>query len=173
MSSVRDQPSPDVVVTHPNREKAASKTTRAIVLVLLAASGILSFVILAASWGVQAGAIILWVVMGLLFFYYAYAVANWRSGILPVAAGTALFAGVFAAVSVSSWFNRGGEGYDSPPVDESIIGVLVLAFAILQLVNVIVCLRGFMQNWQVELEVPRHEAGTGGRALPRDRTATA
>ena len=57
MSSVRDQPSPDVVTTHPNREKASSKTTRAFVLVLLAASGILSFLILGASWGVQAGAI--------------------------------------------------------------------------------------------------------------------
>ena len=164
MSTVRDQPSDDVVVTHPNRDSAASKGTRAVVVLLLAASAVLSLVILVLSWGVQAGAVVLWVLLTALFAYYAYAVSNWRSGILPVAAGTALVSGVFAAVSVSSLFNRGGTGYDQPAAPESIIGVLVLAFAVLQLVTVVLCLRGFLQNWHVELEVPRHEAH--GRTAP-------
>ncbi|MDO9355111.1 MAG: hypothetical protein Q7T55_15540 [Solirubrobacteraceae bacterium] len=157
MSTVRDQPSDDVVVTHPNRDSASSKTTRAVVLLFLAASAILSLAILVLSWGVQMGAFLLWVLLTALYAYYAYAVSQWRSGVLPVAAGTALITGVFAAVSVSSWFNRGGDGYDQPAVPESVIGVLVFAFAVMQLVTVVLCLRGFMQNWHVELEVPRSE----------------
>ncbi len=162
MSTVRDQPSDDVVVTHPNRESAAAKGTRATVMFFLAASAVLSVIILVASWGVQAGAFLLWVLLTALFAYYAYAVASWRSGILPVAAGTALITGVFAAVSVTSWFNRGGTGYDQPAVPESIVGVLVFAFAVMQLVTVVLCLRGFLQNWHVELEVPRQQARDHG-----------
>jgi hypothetical protein len=161
MSTVREQPNDDVVLTHPNRESAASKSTRAVVLLVLAASAILSLVILVISWGVQAGAFLLWVLLTALYAYYAYAVAQWRSGVLPVAAGTALITGVFAAVSVSSWFNRGGKGYDQPLVPESVIGVLVFAFAVMQLVSVVLCLRGFMQNWHVELEVPRNQTRDG------------
>lgn len=164
MSSVRDEQPADVVVTHPNRESAASKGTRAFVTVVLAASAILLLVITVLSWGAQAGALPFQILIGLLFAYYTYAVINWRSGVLPVAAGTALISGVFAAVSVSSWFNRGGTGYDEPAVPESVIGVLVLAFAVLQLVSVIVCLKGFQQNWQVELEVPRSEVRSGAPA---------
>lgn len=149
---------PNLVVTHPNRDSTASKTTRAITTLLLLASAILLAVITVGSWGAQAGALGLQIVIGLLLTFYAYLVVEWRSGILPVAAATALVAGIFAAISVNGWFNRGGAGYDQPLFPESLIGVLVFAFAILQFVVVVVCLKAFSQRWQVELEVPRDEA---------------
>ena len=157
---------PDVVVTHPNRDSAAAKGTRATVMLVQLASAVLLFVITIGSMGAQAGALPLQIAIGLLFLYFAYAVANWRSGILPVAAGTAVVSGIFAAVTVSGWFGRGGQGYDDPPLPESVIGVLVFAFAVLQLVNTVVCLKGFQQQWQVELEVPRHEARGGSAGRP-------
>jgi hypothetical protein len=148
---------PDTVITHPNRDTAASKSTRVLAMVLLAASAILLAIITWGSHGAQAGAVPLQIIMGLLFAYYAWRVSKWRSGVLPIAAGTAVVAGIFAAVSVPSWFDRTGVGYKTPPLGESLLGVLVLAFALLQIFNTIVCMRGFTQNWQVELEVPRSQ----------------
>ncbi|MBJ7470010.1 MAG: hypothetical protein JHD16_01860 [Solirubrobacteraceae bacterium] len=163
MSNVR-VPDPDVVVTHPNRDKAASKGTRAFVIVLQATSAVLVFFLAVVSWGIQLGAVGLQVLIGILFAYFTYAVINWRSGVLPIAAGTAIVSGVFAAVSVTSWFDRGDTGYDQPIIAQDLIGVVAFAFAVLQLVNVVVCLRGFSQNWQEELEVPRSSL-QGGRSV--------
>ena len=164
MSSMRES-QPDVVITHPNRDSASSKSTRAIVIVIEAVSAVLMLVLAALAWTTQAGALGLQIIMGLLFAYFAYSVIHWRSGVLPIAAGTAVFAGVFAAVSVPSWFDRGGVGYEDPAVPESVIGVLVFAFAVLQLVNLVVTLYAFQQNWQVELEVPRSELHGSGSPL--------
>lgn len=160
MSNVRPS-NPDVVITHPNRESASAKSTRAVVIVLQAASAILLFVISIASWTVQLGAMPLQLAIGALFVYFTYATINWRSGVLPIAAGTAIVSGTFAAVSVPSWFERGGAGFDEPLLPESLIGVLVFAFAVLQFVNLVVCLKAFQQQWQVELEVPRSELHPG------------
>lgn len=164
MSNARER-DPDVVVTHPNRDSAAAKGTRAAVMLVQVASGVLLVIITLGSAGAQAGALPLQILIGVFFFYFAFLVSQWRSGILPVAAGLAVVSGIFAAVTASGWFNRGGAGYDDPPLPESVIGVLIFAFAVLQLVNVVVCLRGFQQNWQVELEVPRDQTrGNAGRA---------
>ncbi|MFT4034852.1 MAG: hypothetical protein QM679_04665 [Patulibacter sp.] len=152
----RDEPN-DVVITHPNRDTPAAKTTKALVVALLGTSCILIFLITWGAWGHQAGALGLQVIIGVLFGYFAYQIARWRSGLLPVAAGVAVFSGVFAAVSVPGWFDRNGEGYQSPPLPENLVGLLVFAFAILQLVVVVMTLRGFTQQWQVEVEAPRDE----------------
>src|ERR1700712_2953998 len=110
MSTVR-APNPELVLTHPNREPASAQATRAFMIVLLAVSGLLTFVILFASSGARSGAVPLQVIIGLLYFFFAYLVSKWQSGILPVAGGMAIIAGIFAAVSVPGWFERGGVGY--------------------------------------------------------------
>lgn len=160
MSNVRPS-NPDVVITHPNRESASAKSTRAAVIAIEAASAILLFFLAIVSWEIQLGAMAFQLLMGVLFVYFTYAVINWRSGVLPIAAGTAIFSGVFAAVSVMSWFDRGDEGFNDPLIPEDLIGVLVFAFAVLQLVNLVVSLKAFQQHWQVELEVPRSELHAG------------
>jgi lysylphosphatidylglycerol synthetase-like protein (DUF2156 family) len=160
MSTVRES-SPEMVLTHPNREPASAKATRAFMIALLVASGVLLFVIYFGSRGANAGAGLLTVIIGLLYLYFAYLVSKWQNGILPVAAGMAIMAGIFAGVSVKGWFERGGPGYTEPPLPEDLIGVLIFGFAVLQLVVVVVSLRAFQQQWQVELEVPRDRAASG------------
>lgn len=149
---------PDVVITHPNRDTAEAKSTRVLLIALTAASAILVLVISLAGAGSFSGAQVLQFIIGLLFVYYTYALVNWRSGILPITAGTAVVSGIFAAVSVPGWYDRGGEGYANPPLPEPFVGALVIAFALLQLVIIVVALRAFQQQWQVELEVPRTQA---------------
>lgn len=160
MSSVRPS-SPDVVITHPNRESASAKSTRAVVIALQAASAGLLFFLAIVSWNVQFGAKPLQFIMGALFVYFTYAVIHWRSGVLPIAAGVAIFSGVFAAVSVQSWFDRGDAGFNDPMIPQDLIGVLVFAFAVLQFVNLVICLKAFTQRWSVELEVPRDQLHAG------------
>jgi hypothetical protein len=157
MSTARTKEPQDVVITHPNRETAAAKTTRSFVIVLLVASAALVLVLTWGAWDRQAGALGLQVLFAILFGYFAYAVINWRSGVLPIAAGTAIFSGVFAAVTVGGWFDRDGTGYADSPLAPDIIGVLLIAYAILQLVVVVVTIRALTQQWQVELEVPRDQ----------------
>ncbi|MEH3052714.1 MAG: hypothetical protein PGN13_01740 [Patulibacter minatonensis] len=157
MTTARTAQNPDVVITHPNRDTAAAKTTRSFVILVLAASCVLTFVLLFGAWGHQLGAQGLQFVTGILFGYFAFGVARWRSGVLPIAAGVAIVTGVFAAVSVSGWFDRDGLGYEATPIPQDLLGVLLIAFAILQMVVVVLTLRGFTQQWQVELEVPRNE----------------
>lgn len=157
MSTARTQANPDVVITHPNRETAAAKSTRAFVILVLIASAVLVLVLTWGAWGRQTGALGLQLSFALLFGYFAYAVTKWRSGVLPIAAGVAIFSGVFAAVTVGGWFDRDGAGYADSPLPPELIGVLLIGYAILQLVVVVVTMRAFTQQWQVELEVPRDQ----------------
>jgi hypothetical protein len=165
MSTARNtEAAPDVVITHPNRETAAAKATKALVVALLAASCVLTILITYGAWGHQAGALGLQLLTALLSGYFAYLVAQWRSGVLPIAAGVATASGIFAAVSVTGWFDRDGLGYQDPPLPENLVGVLIFLYAVLQFVIIIATLRGFTQQWQVELEIPRDQYNAGVRA---------
>jgi hypothetical protein len=157
MSTTRTQAPQDVVITHPNRDTAAAKTTRLFVIGLLVASAVLVVVLTWGAWGRQTGALGMQLLFAILFTYFAYAVVQWRAGVLPIAAGVAIFSGVFAAVTVGGWFDRNGTGYESSPLPPDVVGVLLMAYAILQLVVVVITMRAFTQQWQVELEVPRDE----------------
>jgi FtsH-binding integral membrane protein len=152
------EPDPNTVVTHPNRDAAASKATRSIVLLLLVVSAVLVFVLVVGAHGASAGATPLEFFIGLLYVLYTYLVLHWRSGALPIAAATAVIAGVFAAVSVNGWFDRDGTGFSNPVLPNDVMGLLVLAFAIVQIPLLVFALRGFQQQWQVELEMPREQA---------------
>lgn len=151
----------DTVLTHPNRDNASAKAMRVASVLVLLASAALSAVIMIGGWDVLAGAVGLWVVLTALNVFFAYHVSRWRSGVLPVAAGVAVVSGIFAAVSVGSWFSRGDAGYDEPALPEELIGVLVLAYAVLQLVATVILMRSFTQQWHVELEVPREQLRRG------------
>lgn len=151
----------DLVITHPNRDSASAKAMRVASVLVLLASAALSLVIMLGGWDVLAGAVGLWIILTALNVLFAYHVAKWRSGVLPVAAGVAVVSGIFAAVSVGSWFSRGDSGYNEPALPEELIGVLVLGYAILQFVATVILMRSFSQQWQVELEVPREQLRRG------------
>jgi len=155
-------PDPTIVITHPNRDAAASKATRALVLVLLVVSAVLVLVLTIGAQGARAGALPFQVFIGALYVLFTYLVLKWRSGALPIAAATAIIAGVFGAVSVRGWFDRTGVGFTNPVLPDALMGLLVLAFAIVQVPLLIFCLRGFQQQWQVELEMPLEQAEREG-----------
>ena len=78
------------VIEHPNRAKASSKTTRAVVFVLLLASIGLMLLVLIGGWNSLSGmqfVTILWIAVYGLFAWY---VVRWNRGVLPVIAALSI-----------------------------------------------------------------------------------
>ena len=93
----------------------------------------------------------------------AFVVSRWNRGVLPVAAGLAVLFSVIAAVAGPAWFDRDKAGFGEPTLDPSILGLLTLILVPVQLLLVAFAMRGFQQQWNVEVEVPREDAdGYGG-----------
>jgi hypothetical protein len=140
----------------PNREKAETKTTKAIVaLVLLISAGLIIVIslggwdkLLSASVGVMS---LMWAG---LYIVFALLVARWNRGILPVAAALAIILTIFAAISGPEWFDRSKEGFDSPILPEDLIGLLTLILVPVQILLIVVAMIAFNQEWHVEEERP-------------------
>jgi hypothetical protein len=102
----------------------------------------------------------------------AYFVSRWNRGVLPVAATIAILFAVVAAVAGPAWFERDKEGLDNPALEPSMLGLLTLILVPVQLLLIAFALRGFQQQWNVEVEVTREEAdryrtrGGGGELRP-------
>lgn len=141
----------------PNREKAESKTTKALISFILLLSAGLLVVVTLGGWerlqGGDVGAItILWAG---LYVMFAYLVAvRWQRGVLPLAAAFAVIMVIFAAVAAGGWFDRDKAGLSSPVLPEELLGLLTLLVIPIQVLLIIVSLIGFNQNWHVEEERP-------------------
>lgn len=144
----------DVAIEHPNREKGASKATRAAVILLLLASAFLMIVISIGAWDVLVGAKALQVIYILLYIGIAVMVLRWSRGVLPVAAALAIVLFIFAAVSVPGWFARDQDGFTDPAIPSDIVGLLTALLIPLQLLLIGFAMRGFQQAWNVEVEHP-------------------
>ena len=143
------------VIEHPNRDKAASRSTKAIVVLLLLASAFLLLVVTAGGWSriqgaksVQVGYIVLYLVLALL-------IARWRSGLLPLAAALAIVLAMFAGISGPDWFDRNRDGIADPALDSGLVGLLTLLLVPLQVLLIVFAARGFSQRWSVEVERSR------------------
>lgn len=157
-------PEDDLVIEHPNREKASSKATRLIVVLLLLASAALTAVIAIGGWdtlqgakAVQAGYVALYVLL-------AFLVLRWRRGVLPVIAALAIILGIFAAVAGPQWFDRNKTGFTDPALDEDILGMLTLILVPVQALLIGFAMQGFAQAWNVEVE---RQADGSTRAVPQ------
>jgi hypothetical protein len=148
----------DVVIEHPNREKPASRTTKAIVVALLLVTAALVTVVTIGGWDTLQGAKSLQIAYVLIYLVVAFYIARWRSGLLPVAAALAIVLLIFAAVAGPEWFARDKDGFSDPPLDESVIGLLTVLLVPLQALVIAFAMRGFAQQWSVEVE--RHPDGT-------------
>jgi hypothetical protein len=78
-----------VVIDHPNRRKAASKVTRALVAALLLVSAALILVVTVGGWDALEGAEAVQIAYVALCVPMAFLVARWNRGVLPVAAALA------------------------------------------------------------------------------------
>jgi hypothetical protein len=154
----------DVVIEHPNREKAASKLTRLLVIVLLLVSALIIAVISVGAWDQLVGAKALQVIYIVLYVLFAFLVTRWSRGVLPVAAALAMVLCIFALVSVSGWYERDRPGFSEPALSADVVGLLTALLVPLQIAIIVVAMRGFQQAWNVEVERPvsRDDRGPGG-----------
>jgi lysylphosphatidylglycerol synthetase-like protein (DUF2156 family) len=143
----------DTVVVHPNRDKAESKATRAIVVLLLVVSALLIFVVTAGGWSELQGAQVVAIGYIVVYLVMAFYVARWNRGVLPVAAALAILFAVVAAVAAPAWFERDKAGFDDPGLDPSMLGLLTAIIVPVQLLLIAFAMRGFQQQWNVEVEV--------------------
>jgi lysylphosphatidylglycerol synthetase-like protein (DUF2156 family) len=178
MAQERRNLRPGYTVIYPNRDKAASKTTKSIVVILLVASGILMLLVTFAGWSKLQGLKPINIMWALLYFVIAFYIARWNRGLLPIAAafailllGLALIAGT--GLAGTSWFDRNHTGFASPQtifgsggLSPSILGALTLILAPLQLLVIVFAMQGFSQGWNVEQEVPEDEAKRRGGERP-------
>ena len=149
----------DVVLEHPNREKAESKATKAAVMLLLIASAALIAIITAGGWSELQGSQPVAFAYILVYLVMAWYVSRWNRGVLPVAAALAILFGVIAAVAAPAWFARDETGFDDPALDPGVLGLLTLILVPLQLLLVAFAARGFAQKWNVEVERRRDQGG--------------
>ena len=147
----------DVILDHPNREKASSKAARAIVVLLLLVSALLIFVVTAGGWAELQGAQIISIGYIVVYLVMAFYVARWNRGVLPVAAALAVLFAVVAAVAAPAWFERDKAGFDDPGLDPSMLGLLTAIIVPVQLLLIAFAMRGFQQQWNVEVEVAPDE----------------
>jgi presenilin-like A22 family membrane protease len=147
----QDRP-PGTIITHPNRDKAVVQATRATVIILLLASAALVLIVTIGGWGVLQGMIpvqILYVVVYITLAFYA---GRWNRGVLPVASALAVLLAIFALVAGPGWFERNKTGFEQPPIDAGVLGLLTLLIVPVQILLVAFAMRGFQQGWNVELE---------------------
>jgi hypothetical protein len=163
-------------VWHPNREKAGSKTMKAVICLVLLISAALVIIITLGGWERLLGASVglMSLIWATLYIVFAFLIARWNRGVLPVAAALAIILTIFAAISAPEWFARDKEGLDSPALPEDLLGLLTAVLIPVQLLLIIVAMVGFYQEWQVEEERPisghpLHGEG-GGAAGPTPAT---
>jgi hypothetical protein len=148
---------PGYELWRPNREKAESITTKFVLVLLLAATAALAALVTITGFSLMTGGGgmgIICVIYALLYAFFAFLVLRWNRGILPVAAALSMILAIFCAVGADSWFARDKTGFEDALIPVSLIGVLVIVLAILQLVLIGVALYAFNQNWHVEEERP-------------------
>jgi hypothetical protein len=167
---------PGYVVIYPNREKATSKLTKMVVVLLLFASVALMLLVTIGGWSKLQGlkpVNFLWCVAYLIIAYYVG--ARWSRGLLPMAAALgilllilSLIAGL--GISGTSWFDRNSGGFAAPHTlfggkgpTPDLLGLLTLLLVPVQALLIFFSMQAFAQSWNVELEVPADEAKRRGR----------
>jgi hypothetical protein len=151
----------DRVLYHPNQDKASSKATKAIVVLLLLVSAGLTAIITFGGWASLQGAQPISIGFILVFLVMAFFVARWNRGVLPLAAGLSVILGVFAAIAAfgtGNWFDRDHSGYDqSGQVPPTLIGLFCIVLLPVLILLIGFAMSAFSQKWNIEVEMSRDE----------------
>ncbi|MEJ7785008.1 MAG: hypothetical protein WKF96_09410 [Solirubrobacteraceae bacterium] len=148
----------DYVLEHPNRGKAASKATRAVVILLLLVSVALFVIVTLGGWNALVGAQAMQIFYIFIYLLVAFYVARWNRGVLPVIAALAIIMAIFAAVATPAWFDRDKTGFEDPALASEVLGTITALIVPVQILLIIFAMRGFQQAWNVEVE--RYEDGS-------------
>jgi hypothetical protein len=147
-----DRPRSNIVLDYPNRDKASSKMTKAVVVLLILVSVALMVIVTVGGWEALQGAKGVQIAYIAVYLLVAFYIARWRSGMLPVIAALAMILLIFAAVSGPEWFSRDKTGFDDPALDSEILGLVTLIIVPVQVLLIAFAMSGFRQAWHVEVE---------------------
>src|SRR5215210_1560193 len=156
----------DTYIDRPNRRKASSKGTKAVIALLLLVSAAIMIIISLGGWDTLEGAKPLQIAYIVVYLGMALLVMRWNRGVLPLAAALAIVLLIFAAVSGPAWFDRDKAGLADPTLDEDILGLLSLILVPIQILLIAFAMRGFQQAWNVEVERSTDERGGRGEPAP-------
>jgi hypothetical protein len=154
---------PGYELWRPNREKAEAKSARALVVFLLLVTAGLSFVIIVGGWSRLEGVKFLTIIYAALYVLFAFLVARWNRGVLPVASALSIILAIFAGIAAPAWFDRAKDGLSDPALPPDLLGILCLLLVPLQVILIAVAMVAFNQDWHVEEERP-----IGDEIPPRD-----
>ncbi len=159
---------PGYELWRPNREKPEAKSTRVLVVLLLLVTAGLSFVITIGGWERLEGGKIFAVGYILLYLLFAFLVARWNRGVLPVVSALAIILAIFAGIAAPAWFDRAKDGLESPALPEELLGLLTLLLVPVQVILIAVAMVAFNQEWHVEEERPIGEEVPPGGGEPTE-----
>jgi lysylphosphatidylglycerol synthetase-like protein (DUF2156 family) len=168
---------PGYAVVYPNREKATSKSTKAVIVLIMLVSVALMLIVTIGGWSKLQGmkpVNFVWCLAYLIMAFYIF--TRWARGLLPIIAGLAillLMMSVIAGTGAAgtSWFDRNNSGFADAqslfggtglPAD--FLGLITLVIAPVQVLLIFFAMYGFSQRWNVEVEVPIDEARRLGYA---------
>jgi hypothetical protein len=160
---------PGYELWRPNREKAESVTTKWIVVLLLLASAFVAAIVTIGGFSLLEGGAamgLLCVLYVLLYVLFAFFVARWSRGVLPMAAASAILLLIFCAVAAPSWFSRAKDGFDEATLPVELLGILVIILIPLQVLLIAVAMLAFNQDWHVEEERPIGDSEDYGAGAP-------
>jgi hypothetical protein len=140
------------VIEHPNRDKAASKSSRLVVIVLLLISAALILIVLFGGWSSMQGMTLISLAWAIVYVGAAYFVSRWNRGVLPVLAALGIVMLIFAALATGSWFDRNTIGYTETSISASMLGTLTAVLIPVQALLILASLQAFGQQWNIEIE---------------------
>jgi lysylphosphatidylglycerol synthetase-like protein (DUF2156 family) len=166
---------PGYTIIFPNREKATSKATKAIVVLILLVSVVLMLFVTLGGWSKLQGLKAVNFAWCIIYVILAFHIGTrWTRGLLPIAAAMAILLLILSliagfGVSGTSWFDRSHTGFapadtlfGGKGLDPDTLGVVTLLIAPVQALLILFAMRGFAQGWNVEVEMPIEEAKRRG-----------
>ena len=144
---------------HPNREKASSKATKAVVVLLILVSIALMLIVTIGGWEKLEGAKPLQIGYIVVYALLAFYIARWNRGALPLVAALAILLGIFAAIAGPGWFERDKTGFEDPALSADFLGLITLLIVPVQVLLIAFAMRAFQQEWNVEEEVRDAHSG--------------
>ncbi|HEY7249450.1 MAG TPA: hypothetical protein VIG37_03070 [Methylomirabilota bacterium] len=131
-------------------------------MLLLIASAALVAIITAGGWSALQGAQFVAIACVIIYALMAYYVGRWNRGVLPVASALAILIAVLAAIAAPAWFDRDKSGFHNPALPPSLLGLLCIVLVGVSLLLIAFAMRGFSQQWNVEVEEGPGTSGTSG-----------
>jgi hypothetical protein len=176
---------PGYTIRYPNRDKAASKATKAIVVVLLLVSVVLMLLVTIGGWSKLEGEQPLNFLLMIVYLLCAFYIGRWQRGLLPIAAAMGIVVLIVAVITGTgatgtSWFDRNGAAFARPQslfggdgLSPDTLGVVTLLLIPVEALLIFFSMQGFAQGWNVEVEVTTGQASPAGPPPTSPTPATA